>query len=68
MHKLLYNLQDGTPLCIAVENGNNDIVQILLLNGADPNVTFDYVSITHYVLENVLCYHGNDLVYYILYS
>ena len=59
---LLYNLQDGTPLRIAVENNNNDIVQILLLNRADPNISFGYVSIIHYILENVLCYHGNDWI------
>ena len=60
---LLYlQYENKTPLDIAIENGNNDIVQILLLNEADPNVTFGFVSIIHYVLNNVLCYHGNDLV------
>ena len=41
---LLYNLQDGTPLHIAFETGNDDIIRTLILNGADLNVP-GYVSI-----------------------
>ena len=43
---LLYNLQNGTPLRIAFENGNDDIIHTLILYGADLNVpSFGFVSI-----------------------
>ena len=43
---LLYNLQDGTPLRIAIENGNDDIIHTLVLYGADFNCpSFGFVSI-----------------------
>ena len=46
--------QDGaTPLFMASQEGHSDVVNVLLKNGADPNLA-DTVSTEYYLSYNVL--------------